>query len=363
MIDFKQISIVGFGLIGASLAKALRERGFDGKIFAVDQDQSSLRLAHSLGIIDGIGVKGSDLVILALPVGQFDKVLVELADELEDDCLITDVASVKLKAHKTIMKHLKPRQRFLGGHPMVGSEQSGFESSKSHLFENAYYFLTALEDNDEDLSRLKAMVELIGAKYIEINPQRHDEIVARTSHLPHISAAVLVNVLNDYNGGLIDYVGGGFRDTTRIASGNPDLWTDILMNNSEEIIRSIDLFIANLSQMRMALEENDSNKVKEQFKKAKDYREMIPKHLSDSIAKLHTLYIDVKDQPGVIAIPTALLAEKKISIRDIEIVHARERTPGVLRIGFYSDEDRIKAAQIIKDSDYGKVNPVYLGGE
>lgn len=363
MIDFKQISIVGFGLIGASLAKAFREYGFVGPLHAVDRDHKTLDAALALGLIDAVGVEGSDLVILAIPVGRYDAFFDEWADALAPDCLITDAGSVKSQAHRIVERRLRDRQRFVGGHPMVGSEQSGYLHSKAHLFENAYYFLTDRSGQAEDVERLKSLFSLIGARSIEVTPDSHDRIVARTSHLPHINAALLVNILNEGHTGLIEYAGGGFRDTTRIASSNPSLWTDILLNNQQEVIQSIEAFQAALEAVKNALTRKDPDWLQSQLTLANRYREQIPNHLQDAISRGQSVYIDVKDRPGVIASAAGLLADHEISIRDIEIMHAREQMPGVLKIGFYSEEDRFRAFDVLGDSDFGKHCTVHLGGE
>ncbi len=139
---------------------------------------------------------------------------------------------------------------FIGGHPMIGSEKSGFKASKGHLFENAYYFLTGVKKESNAMFALKEVVELMGAKVCIVGPEEHDRIVARTSHIPHLSAALLVNLIAIDQDGLMDYVGGGFRDTTRIASGNPDMWTDIFIDNKKEVLDAVDVFMQQLEQFK-----------------------------------------------------------------------------------------------------------------
>lgn len=361
MSDFERIGIAGFGLIGASMAKALKENGFTGEVHAIDIHANPIRVAEKMGWIDGTDIHRADLVVLAMPVGHYGTFFSQYGDRTRTDCLFTDVGSVKLQAHETVSRHLKPGQRFVGGHPMVGSEQSGFRHSKGHLFENAFYFLTDRDGNAEDVGRLKSLIGMLGARSVETTPEEHDRIVARTSHLPHVSAALLVNVLN--RKGLIDYVGGGFRDTTRIASGSPELWTDILMNNHAEVIDAIDAFTEMLQEVREAIQEQDDSSLRACLTQARQYREEIPRHLRDAISQTQCVYVDVKDAPGVIAQASGILAEHEISIRDIEIAHAREQMPGVLKIGFYSEEDQLRAAEVLSRSEFGRRNPIHLGGE
>ncbi|MCD6435502.1 MAG: prephenate dehydrogenase/arogenate dehydrogenase family protein [Clostridiales bacterium] len=360
-VEFKSIGIVGLGLIGGSIAKALKEKGFKGKIYGVDINEDNISDALLENVIIQDELNHIDLLILAIPIGKYKSALLENLKYLKEDCIITDVGSVKVKTHEIIEKLILPSQIFVGGHPMIGSEKSGFKVSKAHLFENAYYFLTSR--NKKALKKIENFVDFLGAKAVSINPELHDRIVARTSHLPHINAMMMVNLLREKDEMLINYVGGGFRDTTRIASGDPFIWSDILMNNTNEIVDSIDEFINGLEEFKNALQEKDIEKIKNQLFSAKKYRNKIPKHLHDSIEVEYTLFIDVKDKPGMISSATGLLAKHQINIKDIEIVHARENIPGVLKLGLYSKRDQLIARQLIESSEFGKWNPVHHRSE
>ena len=205
---------------------------------------------------------------------------------------------------------------------------------------------------------IESLVEFIGAKAIIIEPDLHDFVVARTSHLPHINAVLMLNLLEDSDASMINYVGGGFRDTTRIASSEPELWRDILFNNQEDMVMAIDDYVAQLNGLKTILETNNHDKLLNLLQNAKQLRKKIPKHLTDTMGMNPVLYIDMQDQIGMIANATSLLAKNNINISDIEIVHARENIPGVLKIGFYSREDWVQAKKLIDTSFY--INQNYL---
>ncbi|GAB6109016.1 prephenate dehydrogenase/arogenate dehydrogenase family protein [Fusibacter bizertensis] len=350
--DFKNIGIIGLGLIGGSVAKALKHSAFDGKVYGLSHNELTVEKAYADGVIDNAQndfakiVKQCDLIILATPISTYAEILEKIRDDLPKGCLITDVGSVKTTVHASVAKVLNGSHRFIGGHPMAGSEKSGYSVSKAHLFENAYYFLTVETDgvdegqsmnHDTDLQRLWRLVELLGGKPHLISPQSHDHMVARTSHLPHISASLLVQSLGEEKSDLIHFVGGGFRDATRIAAGDPKLWRDILTANKLQIVSAMEDLMSNLEKCKAMILSEDTRALEAFLTESKLTREGIPKHLVDTYDQEYALYIDVKDQPGVIAQVASLMAVNDINIKDIEIIHAREHIPGVLKIGYYTD--------------------------
>lgn len=367
--DFKKITVIGLGMIGGSIAKALKTKGFQGQIFGIDQNIESVKEAFDQGVISNREVdevnliRESDLIILATPIGYFEGVLNKIRPYLKDGCVITDVGSVKGSVHKIASKILDDKAIFIGGHPMIGSERTGFNASKSHLFENAYYFLTSAQGQSDALDRLKEVIEMLGAKICMLRPEEHDHIVARTSHIPHLSAALLVTLLTQEKRSLMNYVGGGFRDTTRIASGNPDMWTDIFLYNKTEVLTAVDGLMQQLEQFKKNLMAENKAEIVYNLNKAKEMRELIPKHLMDSIEPEYALYIDVQDKPGMIAAVSGLMAEHALNIKDIEIRHARETVPGVLKVGFYTKEARQEAKHILETSDFGRDHSIENGSD
>ena len=368
-VDFKTITIIGLGMIGGSFAKALRTKGFSGRIYGFDRDESTVIMAYKDGVINNSNgydksiIKQADLLILATPIGKFNQILSELSEYLNPTCLVTDVASVKKSVHDIASDILGQSLTFIGGHPMIGSEKTGYTASKAHLFENSYYFLTKDYASGVNVERLKGLIEFIGGKVCMISPEDHDMMVAKTSHIPHLNASLLVNLLDNNESNLIDYVGSGFRDTTRIASGDPDMWCDIFIHNKEEVIKAIDDFMEDLKAFRKRLEEEENSSIISSLNKAKETRSLIPRHLIDSIEPEHSIFIDVVDRPGMIARVTGLMADNNINIKDIEILHARETVPGVLKIGFYDSRDSIKAKLVLDKSDFGEKHTIKTGFE
>lgn len=365
--DFKNITVVGLGMIGGSIIKALKSKSYMGNVYGIDNNENSILEAFNEGLIlncksEEARINESDLVILATPIGKFHSLLESIVGDLKKGCIVTDVGSVKNSVHIVANQILKDTQTFIGGHPMIGSEKSGFSASKAHLFENAYYFLTSENGQTDELLKLKSFVEKIGAKVCLTEPKKHDYIVARTSHIPHLSAALLVNLL-DKEEMLIDYVGGGFRDTTRIASGSPEMWSEILLNNKTEVVDAIDGLVQQLEQFKKNLLEEKQSQIVYNLSKAKSLREKIPKHLMDSIEQEFAIYIDVQDKPGMIASVSGLMAENNINIKDIEILHARETMPGVLKVGFYSLVESNNAQKLLLDSEFGKIHTIKNGSD
>ncbi len=347
------ILIWGLGVIGGSLAMALKKNGFGGRVLGYDLNAEAQGSAEAIGAIESSEasleemVAAADLVIVAVPLQCYDEVFSMLGRLTKETALITDVGSVKVWPHSLAEKHLSHR-RFVGGHPMAGSENSGFGAARAHLFENAYYFLTGTQDQEEASATLEQFVAFIGAKGVRLDAAEHDAIVARTSHLPHLMATLLVHQLE---GSADYYVGGGFRDTTRIASGNPVLWRHILRYNEKEILTAIDEHRCLLDQVERLLTEGSPDGLGRFLQRASELREAIPKGAKDTLMGDRAIHVDLVDTPGGIAQVTGRLADAGINIADIEILHVREGVPGVLKIGFYDDEAYRAARQLFDEKE------------
>ncbi|NMA87114.1 MAG: prephenate dehydrogenase/arogenate dehydrogenase family protein, partial [Tissierellia bacterium] len=248
MQEFEEIAIIGMGLIGGSLALALKNSGYTGKIIAYDISKATLIQARGMGIIDSYcenpreTIKNADLIIMAVPVGYYGQIFQQIASYIPLDTIVTDVGSVKVYVEEIAKKYLPDEIQFVGGHPMAGSEKGGIGAASPSLYENAYYFLTPSKNTTKDtIIRLEKLVKEIRAYPVVIEATEHDKIVAQISHIPHLTAVMLANLLERNNGdSYLSFVGGGFRDSTRIASGNPYMWQDIFLFNKNEILRSIE---------------------------------------------------------------------------------------------------------------------------
>lgn len=277
---FDKILVVGLGLIGGSLALAIKKRNLAREITGVDCREENLKAALDEGAIHRslelpMEIAGTEIVILATPVGAAGEILELIAPYLSPGTIVTDVASTKDQIVSRAAEILPAGVYFVGGHPMAGSEQNGFRSASADLFKNAYYFLTPVKDTSSTaINKLLSLVKGIGAIPLQLSPQEHDRIVAAISHLPHLAAAALVNTLGtrpDF-AGIAPLAAGGFKDTTRIASGVPEMWQEILLSNRKELIPVLENFITVLEEYKQSLQRNDSKTLLSRLKAAREAR-------------------------------------------------------------------------------------------
>lgn len=262
-----QCAIVGLGLLGGSIAKAVKSTGLVGRVTAVGRRPEVLEEARQDGCVDAWsldlreGVAEADLVILATPVATIETLLPVVWDAVGDETLITDVGSVKGSLVDTAEKLAARRPlTFLGGHPMAGSEQSGYRASRHDLFTNALVILTPTEQTPLwALKRLAEFWERLGARVTSIAPAVHDRIVAHVSHLPHLIAYALVDAVAKAPDSALDFAAQGFKDTTRIAASDPELWREIFMMNRPALLESLAKFRQTLDELeRLVREEKET---------------------------------------------------------------------------------------------------------
>ncbi len=278
-----KLAIVGLGLIGGSLARALKKKGCVAEVVGTGRREASLIKAQELGVIDrwtldlGEAVAKADVVVIATPTLVAEKVLADLKPYMRENLIVTDVASVKgslVEAARRIFGDLPPQ--FVPGHPIAGSEQSGVEASREDLYINHRVILTPTEATDKDaLAVIRAMWENTGAEVLDMPVDEHDRVLAATSHLPHVLAYALVDALAS-NGSaeqIFKFAAGGFRDFTRIASSDPVMWHDIVRANREAVLSSMDDFTARLAELRTAIGSDDSAEILDTFTRAKAARD------------------------------------------------------------------------------------------
>ena len=280
---FQQITILGPGLLGASLAMAVKERGLAARVVTWSRRPESrakcLNQSWCDAVFDSLekAVVGSDLVVICTPVQTIVPLLVQIRPALDAEALITDVGSTKSLICREARSALEGHSAtFLGAHPMAGSEQAGMEHAQSDLFENAACILTPLDDaSAEAIAKLSAFWDALGMTVSTVSPEKHDEIVAHVSHLPHLLASTLCGYLAAQDDTWRTLAGGGLRDTTRIASGDPQLWKQILEQNSDEVVRAIEGFEQQLHHLKTALLNQDSLGVIAQLERGKTYRDQL----------------------------------------------------------------------------------------
>lgn len=352
---------VGLGLIGGSIAKALRLHLPDTTIIAYDINSNTLSLAKEEGIADIVTESmdehfaACDYLFLCAPVAKNDENIKTLADFLSKDCIITDVGSVKTEIHAQI-EALGLNSRFIGGHPMAGSERFGFLNSKALLLENAYYILTpSKEVSEEKIASYKELVQTLGAIPLVLSYEEHDYVTAAISHLPHVIAAGLVNLVHDSDsrdGTMKLIAAGGFKDITRIASSSPVMWQQICLTNTDNITKLLNAYIHALLQIKEALESKNADALYSFFDKARSYRDSFIEASSGPIKKSYSLRVDIRDETGALASIATMLALHNINIKNIGIVHNREFEEGILRIEFYEEEAIERASSILRGKGY-----------
>ncbi|WP_077611137.1 prephenate dehydrogenase [Clostridium sp. Marseille-P2415] len=341
------IAFIGLGLIGGSIARGIKREEPDTKIMAYMRTRSRLLQAKEEGIVDvvleGIGeeLRECDLIFLCTPVEYNAKYLSGIRPFLKLGAIVTDVGSTKTDIHEEVIR-LDMESWFVGGHPMAGSEKTGYGNSTDHLLENAYYIITPTAHSTEDqVNRLVRISRMIGSIPIVLDYHEHDFVTAAISHLPHIVASSLVNLVKDSDNeqGLMKRLAaGGFKDITRIASSSPEMWEQICMTNSQNLSVILDRYIASLSQIQAGLKAKDSQYIYQLFETSRDYRSTFSEKTPGPIAPDYSFTVDMADKVGAISTLSVILAAKGISIKNIGINHNREHGEGTLRIAFYDRE-------------------------
>ncbi|WP_270179046.1 prephenate dehydrogenase [Alkalihalobacillus sp. CinArs1] len=355
----KEVAIIGLGLIGGSIALAIKQAHKNVMIKGFDVNENQLQLAKALRVVDETAsslegaVESADVIIISTPVVQTEMILDQLSKlQLNQNVIVTDVGSTKQSIVEHAKQTLPSNVTFIGGHPMAGSHKTGVSAAKSHLFENAFYILTPEVGLDTDkLRELKELLKGANATFVELDAQEHDYLVGLISHFPHILAASLVNYVsssnNDERINVARFAAGGFRDITRIASASPVMWRDILLRNKRVLLQMIDDLKEELGRIHSHIEHEDGDEIYRYFSDAKDFRDGLPVRSRGAIPAFYDLFLDVEDEPGVIAAVTQNLAKEAISITNIRIIETREDIMGVLRVSFRSEGDRDRAKQVL----------------
>lgn len=354
-------SFVGLGLIGGSVAKALRQHNTNLYIKVYDIDSAVLVSAKETGLADEVyssltaELCQCDYAFLCAPVAVNLQNLKSIAPLLPENCIVTDVGSVKGGIHKRV-RELDLCSSFIGGHPMTGSERIGFSNSDAALLENAYYILTPEpEVPKERIHAFFSLIQSTGALPLILDTKKHDLTTAAISHLPHLIASALVNLIREEDGQeniFRTLAAGGFKDITRIASASPVLWQQICLENSENILFFLDQYIEHLKEIREHLTKRHLESLYSFFEEARNYRDSFADTRSGPLMKQYVLTLDIPDKTGALASVVALLASENISIKNIGIVHNREFQEGVLRMEFYSLSEYGRAQEILTERGY-----------
>jgi len=320
----RRANVIGLGLIGGSVALGLRRQGWH--VSGEDTETTTAQTALDRGVVDHLGLDpDAEITFVAVPVlASADQVKRALA---ETAGAVTDVGSVK-----AAICAASDDTRFVGGHPMAGSELDGLDGAQAELFEGAVWVLTPGPDSDDAVfAQVAAVVARLGAEVVALTPERHDQLVAVVSHVPHLTAATLMGLASERaeeHAALLRLAAGGFRDMTRVASGRPGIWLDICAENRVAIVGVLDQLIAGLSDVRDIIDADDRDALHARLTEARQARVNLPARVvnPDELAEVR---IPIPDRAGAAAEVFTLAAELSVNIASFEVVHVAESTRGV----------------------------------
>ncbi len=355
-----RITIIGVGLMGGSLGLGLKRAGYIGCITGFGSSAGTLEAALQSGALDRIGksyedaVHDADLIVVAAPLGKYEEVFSAIAPYLKHSAIVTDIGSVKCHVMETATSLLPESICFIGGHPMAGSEKSGIKAASPLLYENAYFFMCPEKHAPKEaVEKLKALIVMLKAYPVVIDAETHDNIVAKISHLPQITAAALVQVLQgEEEIGHMTFAGGGFRDTTRIASSEPGIWKDILIYNRSEVLKYVQRLETKLGEFKEILSNGSGDEILDFFGRSKAVRDQLPARVRSNITRLYEISISVEDRPGILGNVTCLLGNQGVNIKEIEVLHSRDREEGAIRLAFDTVQAAEKALVLLEKENY-----------
>ncbi len=338
----QRVAVIGAGLVGSSIALAIRAAGV-GEVTLVDADAGVRERARALGVASRVlaevatAVHDADVVIAAVPASAVPEVLLAAAGAAPPGAILTDAASLKSTSTLEVTSRLKEAgagpERFVGGHPMAGSERSGPEAADARLFQGATWVLTPTAATaDATLTVLSTFLRRLGARVVALPPERHDELVAVVSHLPQVVASALAAVAADAievtGDAVLAVAGGGFRDTTRIAASDPALWLPILAGNRVAVLEALDAYTDRLRQVRASVAEERWEELEGVLQRASAARRrLVPKATPTDVADV---VVPMDDRPGQLATATTVLGAAGINVEDLALRHAGDGGRGAL---------------------------------
>ncbi len=356
-----KIGFIGLGLIGGSIAKAIKGDTTEHFIVAYDINKDSLKLAYSEKVADIItdtiddNFSDCDFIFMCAPVLENASSLEQLKNVLSPTTILTDVGSVKTDIHKHI-DALGLSAQFIGGHPMAGSERIGYSNSNAKILENAYYILTPTSVvSQEKIEKYIDLISKIRAIPLKLSYEEHDFVTAAISHLPHVISASLVNLVKDSDSdkGIMKAIAaGGFKDITRISSSSPIMWQNICLTNKDNILLLLDKYIESLEKIKEHILLSDKQEIYDFFDTARSYRDSFIEASSGPIKKAYTLRMELADRTGALYEVVSLLAKEEINIKNIGILHNREYQSGAMHIEFYDQATLEKAKELLEKNLY-----------
>jgi prephenate dehydrogenase len=364
----QRLAIIGTGLIGASVGLAAKRAGAE-HVSGYDLDERVAEVARERAALDDVAgslaeaVADADLAVVCAPIAQLSREVATVLDASGDGCTVTDVGSTK----SAVCEAAAGSPRFVGGHPICGSEARGPEHGAAELFEGATWFLSPLATTDPERYRLvHSFVSELGATPVAVDPYAHDRLVALTSHLPHALANVLVNQAGATR---IDgheplaAAGGSLRDMTRVAGANPRIWVDIFLDNAVALREALGEHRRRVEQLEAALDKGDAGLLARWIAEASENRRRMLADAYPDPGALQRLRVHVPDRPGVFGGITQALGAERINIEDFEMHHFSPERGGVLTMLIGGEEQAARAAQVLEAQGYGVVVSPVLEGE
>jgi prephenate dehydrogenase len=365
-VEVRRLAVIGTGLIGASVALAAKRAGAAGEVAGYDPDPAALAAAAERGAVDDAADSLEDvlaeceLALVAAPVAQLAAGVRAVLEASAEGTTVTDVGSTKA----AVCKAARGAHRFVGGHPVCGSEARGAEHATAELFEGATWFLTPLTETDPARYRLvHGFVGALGATPVAVDPQAHDRLVALTSHLPHALANVLLNqagATRIEGHEPLAAAGGSLRDMTRVAGANPRIWVDIFLDNADALAAALAEHRRRVEQVERALAEGDAGFLARWIAEASGNRRRMLAEAYEQPGALQRLRVHVPDRPGVLAGITQALGAERINIEDFELQHMSRERCGTLTLLVAGEDEAARAAGILEAQGYQVVTSLVL---
>ena len=358
-MEIKKITIYSVGLLGGSIGCALKKSGFDGEIIGISSQKNIDDAIKAKAIDYGVNydetekiLQSADLLFLCSPIEVIIETIKKISKmNLKDSMIITDIGSTKNEIVKTAQRFLPENVKFIGGHPMAGSEKNGAKSADPFLFQNAVWVLYS--QNKNDAGEFGAFLEkYLGCKTKFINPEIHDKIVATISHVPHIIAVGLVNAAEKVNkkiNGTLDLAAGGFKSLTRIASSPYKMWHDIYETNKDANVEILNLFIDEMIELREKLK---NASLKDAFENAAKTRAKLSENQKGFVHNLHRIIVIAEDKPGFLAKILTILAQDRLNVNDIELLKVREGDAGSFMFAFIDKNTAEKAVNLLQAAGF-----------
>lgn len=356
---FNSVTVIGLGLIGGSLAKAIRAKIPSVRVFAVDGCREYIDAALKDGTVEKGGTEltkelcDSELIMICTPISTIPGIIDTLSTLVSENTVIADAASV----NKYLCDYADSVDgiRYISTHPMAGSEKKGYFTSLPFLFENACTIISPCTKSDEAaITALTELYKAVGALPVTVAPDRHDAAAALISHLPHIIASALVNLLkeNDPDGLAHRFAAGGFKDITRIASSSPEMWTDISLKNKDFLLESLNTFIKLTEKYRDLLASGDDASLTALLSSSKNERDTLSGGTLGIIPAQYRVHVEVEDKIGVTSKISSILTEAGISIKNISVRDSREYEGGIMTVTVATAADAEHACTLLNSNDF-----------